>query len=664
MADNPADNLAQRNLDDVVRGIAAAAKALKLYPPTSPIPRQSITAATASLDEFLAAENMLSLSIARGGLTWRGQPVASGVPGIADLADALRDHDIAEIAFMPGCSAEELISFLEILAREPDELSTTGGLGAALASAGVEGIRAVEVQLTVAEDVGPAPDEDVDEFLRELAGDADRLSTWMAAAAAGDPAAFAEGLGELTDVAGPEGIKRLQETLAAAFEAQEPDAKDALIGLSLEPGGVRDLAEGMFGFLGDSSIAGAVTEGAYGQNVLSVSHALSNLPLQERIDRVYAEVQAMLAEGGHTDKEGAFLEHMMEVRRRTEPEPALIDADSSYVNVAEVAKMEADEIVQLREQTEASTRNAATSGVTTMLTLLDQQRDFELYCESVDGLAGLVPRLIEEGNLELALRVLRELSVREARTSQPWPELTGRLREAIAKALSPRSIRAIVTAVAEDESLVPLAKEIMALAGDTAAATMVSEGISLKQPGLAAAEAVIGRHVLDLLIVASAKAQWFQLAPIAERLAREGDTRSMQLAKALLSRQDEQSRREVAQGLAAANTEAGTSLLGEMISDGNTEVAIIATRALGRSASPSAAALLAKRLGEIDVDSKDFLLARELIGALARRTEPEATDALKRLSERKALIKRGHHAEVQELVRQAIALQSGQGGAR
>jgi hypothetical protein len=52
-------------MEPIVRGLTAAAKALRLYPPTSPIPRQAAESATSALATFLAAEPVLPLRVVR-----------------------------------------------------------------------------------------------------------------------------------------------------------------------------------------------------------------------------------------------------------------------------------------------------------------------------------------------------------------------------------------------------------------------------------------------------------------------------------------------------------------------------------------------------------------------------------------------------------------------
>ena len=292
--------------------MATAGKTLQLYPPTSPIPRQAIDTAAAAISAYLELSPVLSLSVARDGFAWFGDPLGTGVPGVSDLADSLRELGVAELDVIPGCSAEELMAFLGVVMRTPEEVQAEGGVGAALASAGVESIRTTDVKLTVIEEVVPTADEDIDDFLQQLAHDPERLAAWMAAASAGDPAVFAEGLEGLITASGDSGQSRLAETMARAFMAQDSDSKDAVLGLSLEPGTIKDLAREMFSHLGTGDVASSLCDGLFGNNMLSMSNALTNLPLEQRMKQVYDDVQRMLADGGRAEKETSFLEHMLE----------------------------------------------------------------------------------------------------------------------------------------------------------------------------------------------------------------------------------------------------------------------------------------------------------------------------------------------------------------
>ncbi|MBU4555541.1 MAG: hypothetical protein KJ747_01550 [Actinobacteria bacterium] len=654
----------RQELEAVVRGIASAGKALKLYPPTSPIPRQSVDSATAALSAFLGTHPVLSLSVARQGFGWCGQELGIGMVGVSDLADALRDHGVAEVDFLPGASATDLMSFLDMVSKDPKTVREAGGFAALLSAAGIESVRAVDVALTVL-DLSALPEDGVDDaFLQELATDAEKLAAWMAAATAGDPRVFGEGLIEIANSAGADGMARMLEALATAFMRQTSDSRDVLLGLSFSEGPLREITGGMFGNLADTQLAESLADGLFGANMLSLSNALTGLPLESRLAEVKAQVQAMLKDGGHADKELTFLEHMVEVRRQPDPEIALIDTEPLYRKVALASAIPAEEVARLRAETTGARSAADRAGVSTMLALLDQQKDFDLYCRGLNGLAAMVPRLIQDGEIDIAQRVLNELTTREARAIQPWPELTDQLRAAITTAVSQQAMAALLRAVTSDPTTLTAAREIARVAGDAAGPAIIAEAITNQGEGLKAAEDILGRRVIDLLAAQLPHAQWFQIAPVVARLVSETDPRAQQAIMATAQRTDEQSRREVAAGLAQGTSPWSARLLAEMTSDSSTEVAIAAVRALGKATVPGAAGHLALRLEKLDVDNKDFLLCREMIEALARTTDPDADRVLERLAGRKTIIKRGHFAEVQDLARQAVSARLSRGGVR
>ncbi|MBE0475902.1 MAG: HEAT repeat domain-containing protein [Coriobacteriia bacterium] len=650
---------AARGLEAIVRTVATAAKTLRLYPPSSPMPRQSAEGAATALAAFLAGEPVLSLAVARDGLTRAGEAVAPGSTGTADFADLLRSHGIAEIDFLPGCSTEELLAFLTAVTRAPEELRAEGGLAAVMTAEGVEGVRVTDVALTVAEDVSPEEVGDVDEFLRQLASDPDKLTAWISAAAKGDPAALAEGLAELYETAGGES-GALPEALARAFSKLDAEGKDALLGVAMGEGVVRRLAERAFGLVGTEEIAGALCSGLFGQNMLSLSSALTRLPLADRMRSVFAEVQQALEAYGRGGKEAAFLEHMVQVRTDQTPEPPLADAEA-YRETIRRADVASEELGRVRGEA-ADGREVTRRSVTTMLTLLDQQRDFELFCRAADALALTVPTLLGQGDLRTASRVLGEMVKRQSAEVQPWPGLDERLRASIAKAFTGPAMRGLLETVAASPELAADAAELVRLGGDASAERIGEEGVGLKEEGLAAAETLIGRRLVDQLVAIAPRAQWYQVGPVVRRLAQEPDGRARDALLALMRRPDEQSRREAAGGLAGAGPDAA-GLLAEMLSDASLEVAMAAARSLAKCGGAAAVRSLETRLAALDVDGKDFLLARELIAALARIPGGEAASALRKLASRKALIKRGHFAEVRQLAAQAIELQAKTGGA-
>ncbi|TDB38140.1 MAG: HEAT repeat domain-containing protein [Actinobacteria bacterium] len=647
------DEQVKRAVDTVVRSLATSAKTLRLYPPSSPIPRQTAEAALEALNSFLVDEPVLTLTVAREGFSFRNSAV--NAPGSSELADMLTRHGVAEMSVLPGAGVDELISFVSAVLRDPLEVREAGGMGAVLAAGGVECVRVSDVSLTVAELEPLDQGDDIDEFLRELASDPDKLALWLASATSGDPAALAEGLTELAGAVGAEGMDRLMASLSSAFLKQQPDGRDALMGVSVKDTDIRSLMSGVFGSIGTQDMAQSLAGGMFGKNVLSMSNMLAKLPLGERVSEILAEVKPLLASAGHTAREMAFLDHMLELREKAEPESPLVEQRPDYTKVAQIAEVRPEEVEKARGEVQSSMTKMNTRSVTTMLQLLDQQEDFALYCKTLDGLASMVPALFEMRDFRLADQVLSELASREARTDQPWPELTEKLRGAIRKATGPRSMSALLHALSDDPSLMPAARDTLRRTGAPAQTAFLHEALNVRDSdGLAIAGDALGRRLLDLLVAEAPHAQWFNLAPIVQRLATEGDPRSSQTVDAILRRPDEQSRQEAAKGLAGAGTAMAVRQLASLTRDPSPEVALVAIRAAGRSVAPGSASMLGARFDELDCDGKDFTACREIINALARSADPEASDVLSRIARRKALIKRGHFAEINDLAGQAL----------
>lgn len=658
------DDSGVKQVEAVLRALTTAGKSLRLYPPTSPMPRQSIDSAKSLLDEYFASgEPVLALRVTRDGFDYRGNRVGGSFAGSTDLVTELHDHGVAELAVLPGSSAEEILAFLQIVAGDPEPVRSQGGVAALLAVAGVESLRVADVMLTSADDVGPAPDQDVDEFLLHLADDPEKLAAWFSAASSGDPRAFEEGLMEFVRVSGPSGYERFLRSLSSAFMHQDADAKDALLGLALAHGPARDLTAGVFGYLDPTDISNAILGGSFGKNMLSLSTALTKMPLEQATAQVRSEVQAMLAGGGHTEKERQFLQRMIDARQRLGGETPLVDTDRTYHQVVEVTRIPEASLAQARGVVSASGSGSAltAASVRTMTVLLDQQTDADLFYQGVDSLARMVPRLVEQGEIVLAAHVLGDLVQRGGQHASAGPDLSGRLHDALAVAMGPATAAGLMRQVAEDHSRIETARQLLRYGGEPAFRAVVSAALSHKAEGIELAEQLVGRRIVDILGELAPTAQWFQLRALVGRLAREGDPRAVSVIESLMRRPDEQSRRETVAGLVDAGGTATARLLAAALRDRSPEVALVAVRGIARSGHPGSAAHLAARLSELDVDNEDFVLAREVIAALARVPEPAADEALRKLASRKALIKRGHFAEIQDLVHKAVAARA-QGG--
>lgn len=653
-------NETSRAVESVVRSLSTAVKTLRLYPPSSPMPRQAMDAAAQAVGQVLVAHPTLALVVARDGFTFQGEPV--DCPGAGDLAGLLTAHAVAEVDFLPGCSAEEISRLLGVLLEEPSASRAAGGAAAALALAGAESIVVSDVALATVGVEQAGADADIDSFLRDLAADQDKLAAWLTAAAAGDPATLSDGLAELARAVGDGGIDRLQQVLGAAFVGQSANARDAIVGLALGDSGATPLLKGMFASLAPHDLASSVSDGLYARNMLSMSNVLNTLTQGSALDSILAELKPMLEQGGHTERELTFLTHMLEAR--TVAEPALTDRVPDFQTVAGFARVEGGALDAARTEVRSSKQQVNARTVTMMLSLLDQQQDFVLWSKTLGNLAAVVPSLLAEGDVALAERVINDLTGREARTTQPWPGLAEKVADALELATSGQAMSALAEAVARDPGAVEPAKRILRRVGPGSQQRFVLAALAHQEhDGMAAAEALLGRRLVDILAAAGPELAWHQTGRVAARLVSEPDQRAQQTVSALAHRPDQRSRQEVARGLGASPSAQALHLLAELSRDPAVEVAVGAVRSLGRTSALGAASALERVYESIDALGKDFALAREVLGALARTPDPGATSVLERIAGQRALIKRGHFVEIQSLAQQALASRS-KGGAR
>ena len=601
----------------------------------------------------------LVLAVARDGFQDEGGPVGGNIPGGHELADDLRAHGIATIELADSVTGEGVLVFLSTLARPPAEVQAEGGFGVVGATSGMGSIHVTEVLLTVldAATLGDGSDESV---LRGLLSDAARLADWLGNTAGGDPEALEEGVLQIAALADPDSETDMASTLSDAFLAQSADSRDTVLSLAMEPGPFRDLIGEMFRYQDAPEIASSILGGQYGRNMMAISTALTRLPIDRVDDDVRAEVLAMLPGAGVSEMQTDFLQHMLQIRLQPEPEPALTSVDRTYQAVVQAASITDGDLETARNAVAASSAGVDAASVRTTLVLLDQEQDFAKYSASIDSLAGMVPRFIESDQLPLAAFALAEIESRRSRDLPRFPELAHHA-ELGNRPADAHAMTILVDSVIAEPSLLPAAREVVRLSGESAGPPIVEQAITQKAEGLKVAEELLGRRVIDLLCGCALRIQWFQVAPVVARLAEEGGATCAATIEALIRKPDPGTRTEVVAGLAHVPGPVADRLLPELVRDENADVTIAAARALAKSNAQGAGAAIGARLGQLDVDGSDFELARELISTLSRSADPAAGEALKKLASRRAILKRGHFNDIQQLVAAALQVRAREG---
>ncbi len=120
-----------RRAVELLIALNAATINIHMYPPTSDMISASVETAFARMDPLLAETGKLTLGEADNMLLINGERLHERDqirPPVLSFLDSLRKRDIYSITLSKGMEEEEFTNFLEIMAREPEELRQQGGL--------------------------------------------------------------------------------------------------------------------------------------------------------------------------------------------------------------------------------------------------------------------------------------------------------------------------------------------------------------------------------------------------------------------------------------------------------------------------------------------------------------------------------------------------------
>lgn len=129
-AEEAGEELARRAVELLI-ALNAAIINIHMYPPTSDMISASVETAYSRLEPLLAATGTLTLGEVDNLLLVNGERLHDrdqARPPVLSFLEGLRKRDVYSITFSSGIGQEEFLTFLYIMARDPEELRRLGGL--------------------------------------------------------------------------------------------------------------------------------------------------------------------------------------------------------------------------------------------------------------------------------------------------------------------------------------------------------------------------------------------------------------------------------------------------------------------------------------------------------------------------------------------------------
>jgi DNA-binding transcriptional ArsR family regulator len=134
-----------------VKQLVVTYKAVLLYPPSSAIPLENASQASALLADLTAALPDVSVSVSKQVLLFGDTRLLPGQATASTFAQELYHRSVAEVHFHAGAAPEALLAFLGEVRRPPDELAAAGGLAWCLREARIDTVSVTEASTSVVE---------------------------------------------------------------------------------------------------------------------------------------------------------------------------------------------------------------------------------------------------------------------------------------------------------------------------------------------------------------------------------------------------------------------------------------------------------------------------------------------------------------------------------
>jgi CRP-like cAMP-binding protein len=135
-------NIQERAVETIII-LNAALTNLRLYPPTSAMIGNSVNSAYSILQAVIEQEGSMVFAESERNLIISGQPLdekEQKKPQVAAFIQLLLKHGIKSISFEKGLEKSDILGFLEIVSKKPEDLRKEGGIQKSLSAKGTRNI--------------------------------------------------------------------------------------------------------------------------------------------------------------------------------------------------------------------------------------------------------------------------------------------------------------------------------------------------------------------------------------------------------------------------------------------------------------------------------------------------------------------------------------------
>jgi len=167
--------------EEVLRLLASAVNAARLYPPSSDLPGQALDRFMIRTGEITAAAGTLRFLVDPHAFRMGEAPIAETHRQTVSLAEAMHAMQIGQLVIAPQMTRQEAAALVRIAGADPQEVRAAGGPRSVLLAEGANSVAVIEVSLRSSNEEGlPGIDlvnAPLDDITREAAAAAARWAT-------------------------------------------------------------------------------------------------------------------------------------------------------------------------------------------------------------------------------------------------------------------------------------------------------------------------------------------------------------------------------------------------------------------------------------------------------------------------------------------------------
>ncbi len=696
-------------IESLVKQLVVTYKAVKLYPPTSTIPRENAREVVSALRAQLRERSGVRIVVVKEGLFFESLPILPDQPAFAAFAHELYARKLSDVRFHSGVSETEVTAFLSVLLETPEEIEAAGGFEARLWERQVDGITIVSaatkivdtsipdvVNEGVVEDEAWPPDNDrietllggaygikpreqrllmrfvaspklVNRYLQDVA---------LARAASGPAAALAERVSMLARIANGELAEErhsLFRSIAEAVMGLDPETRhQLLVDRLLADARIDDAIAEVIRQLDLDEVCRALAEGLDPDPVSreGISRALRNLALISIAakDDVSEAARSALAEAGASEgditeiMDQALPTHLQVIRKTEEKEKEPIDGVLKLIDLAPSRDLMTDEddpeLKALREEALANVSDGEV--IAALVTIATLERRPDVFSSILAIVEGNLAMLVEWGEYEIAADAALALSTlsRDETLSEP---LRARVSEVLKSLAEPDQIRIIARAMrvfAADSPEHATCRRLLSLLGGHTIDSLLE--VLADEPDMAARKALVDLvtdlapgHVQRLGEQVS-DPRWYFVRNVISILGSTRGSDTLPYLGRTLRHPDARVRRETIRALSNIRDRLADEMLTAALADEDPQNVQLAARYLGGVGARGAVkALLAVAQGE-GRGNRDVGPRVEAIEALGRIGDTGVIPALRSLTGRRSILRSGRLREVRAAAESAL----------